>query len=64
MSWRGMLAAGVIDIAEDDKVGPVPAAHQHIAPDKGVEIILAIYESAWTGKKVSLPLKSDPRRPS
>ena len=30
---------------------------------KSVEIILAIYESAWTGKKVSLPLLSDPKRP-
>jgi predicted dehydrogenase len=31
---------------------------------KSVEIILAIYESAWTGKKVSLPLKQDPQRPA
>lgn len=30
---------------------------------KSVEIILAIYESAWTGKKVSLPLQKDPQRP-
>jgi predicted dehydrogenase len=28
---------------------------------KSVEIILAIYQSAKTGKKVSLPLKSDPK---
>jgi predicted dehydrogenase len=30
---------------------------------KSVEIILAIYQSAWTGKRVSLPLKADPKRP-
>jgi predicted dehydrogenase len=28
---------------------------------RSVEIILAIYKSAQTGKKVSLPLKSDPK---
>ncbi|MBQ18982.1 MAG: oxidoreductase [Planctomycetaceae bacterium] len=31
---------------------------------KSVEIILAIYQSAWTGRKVSLPLKRDPRIPA
>lgn len=31
---------------------------------KSVEIILAIYKSAWTGKRVDLPLKSDPKRPA
>ena len=31
---------------------------------KSVEIILAIYKSAWTGKRVELPLKSDPKIPS
>ena len=31
---------------------------------KSVEIILAIYKSAWTGKRVQLPLKSDPKRPA
>ncbi len=30
---------------------------------KSVEIILAIYKSSWTGKRVALPLKSDPKRP-
>ncbi len=30
---------------------------------KSVEIILAIYKSAWTGKRVELPLKADPKRP-
>jgi len=31
---------------------------------KAVEIILAIYQSAWTGKRVSLPLAKDPKRPN
>ena len=31
---------------------------------KSVELILAIYESAWTGKRVQLPLKADPKRPA
>ena len=30
---------------------------------KSVEIILAIYKSAWTGRRVELPLKSDPKIP-
>jgi UDP-N-acetyl-2-amino-2-deoxyglucuronate dehydrogenase len=30
---------------------------------KAVEIILAIYQSAWTGKRVTLPLTRDPKRP-
>lgn len=30
---------------------------------KSVEIILAIYQSAWTGRSVRLPLASDPIRP-
>ncbi len=30
---------------------------------KSVEIILAIYQSSWTGKQVKLPLKADPQRP-
>ncbi len=30
---------------------------------KSVEIILAIYQSSWTGKQVKLPLESDPKRP-
>ncbi|QDU80407.1 1,5-anhydro-D-fructose reductase [Polystyrenella longa] len=30
---------------------------------KSVEIILAIYQSSWTGKKVTLPLKRDPKIP-
>jgi UDP-N-acetyl-2-amino-2-deoxyglucuronate dehydrogenase len=30
---------------------------------KAVEIVLAIYQSAWTGKLVQLPLKKDPKRP-
>ncbi|GIX03908.1 MAG: oxidoreductase [Planctomycetaceae bacterium] len=31
---------------------------------KAVEIILAIYQSAWTGQRVSLPLSADPVRPN
>jgi predicted dehydrogenase len=31
---------------------------------KSVEIILAIYKSAWTGKRIALPLASDPKIPS
>lgn len=31
---------------------------------KAVEIILAIYQSSWTGKRVALPLAKDPKRPS
>ena len=31
---------------------------------RSVEIILAIYQSAWTGRKVSLPLLCDPLRPT
>jgi len=30
---------------------------------KAVEIILAIYQSSWTGKRISLPLAKDPKRP-
>jgi predicted dehydrogenase len=30
---------------------------------KSVEIILAIYKSSWTGKRVELPLSADPKRP-
>lgn len=30
---------------------------------RSVEIILAIYQSAWTGKSVQLPLAGDPERP-
>ncbi|MDB5348004.1 MAG: oxidoreductase domain protein [Schlesneria sp.] len=30
---------------------------------KAVEIVLAIYQSAWTGKRVTLPLVKDPKRP-
>ena len=31
---------------------------------KAVEIVLAIYQSAWTGKRVTLPLEKDPKRPA
>jgi len=30
---------------------------------KSVELILAIYQSAWEGKRISLPLSQDPKRP-
>jgi len=30
---------------------------------KSVEIILAIYQSSWTGQRVTLPLAGDPQRP-
>ena len=30
---------------------------------RSVELILAIYQSQWTGRRVSLPLESDPERP-
>ena len=30
---------------------------------KSVEIILAIYQSSWTGQRVTLPLEKDPQRP-
>lgn len=30
---------------------------------KSVEIILAIYKSSWSGRRVQLPLKSDPKVP-
>ncbi len=30
---------------------------------KSVEIILAIYKASWTGRRVELPLKSDPKIP-
>ena len=31
---------------------------------KSVEIILAIYKSAWSGKRVTLPLSADPKIPA
>ena len=31
---------------------------------KSVEIILGIYQSSWTGKRVNLPLKRDPKIPN
>lgn len=30
---------------------------------KSVELILAIYQSSWEGKRIDLPLQSDPQRP-
>lgn len=31
---------------------------------KSVELILAIYQSSWTGQRVTLPLQKDPQRPA
>lgn len=31
---------------------------------KSVELILAIYQSSWEGRRISLPLSKDPERPS
>ena len=31
---------------------------------RSVEIILAIYQAAWTGRTIRLPLKRDPKRPA
>lgn len=31
---------------------------------KSVELILAIYQSSWTGQRVALPLQKDPSRPN
>lgn len=40
-----------------------PARVDGVDGRKSVEIILAIYKAAWTGRTVKLPLKSDPRPP-
>ncbi|MEZ6059562.1 MAG: Gfo/Idh/MocA family oxidoreductase [Planctomycetaceae bacterium] len=40
-----------------------PARVDGVDGRKSVEIILAIYQSAWTGRTVKLPLSGDPRRP-
>jgi len=44
------------------KDGKTPAVDGHQGR-KSVELILAIYESSWTGRRVSLPLERDPERP-
>jgi predicted dehydrogenase len=44
--------------------GQKPPAVDGAAARKSVEIILAIYESSWTGRRVTLPLKQDPQRPA
>lgn len=43
--------------------GRKPLAIDGAAARKSVEIILAIYESNWTGRRVQLPLAKDPARP-
>ncbi len=50
------------DFLHSIHTGTRPAIDGHEGR-QSVEIILAIYESAWTGRKVTLPLKSDPERP-
>ncbi len=44
------------------KAGKAPAIDGYEGR-KSVEIILAIYQSSWTGQRVTLPLESDPDRP-
>src|SRR5690606_21490169 len=44
------------------KEGKTPAVDGYQGR-KSVELILAIYESSWTGRRVSLPLSADPKRP-
>lgn len=44
--------------------GRKPPAVDGASARKSVEIILAIYESSWTGRRVTLPLKQDPQRPA
>ncbi len=51
------------DFLQAVNAGSRPAIDGHQGR-KSVEIILAIYQSAWTGRKVSLPLERDPQRPA
>jgi predicted dehydrogenase len=50
------------DFVDAIKKDRTPAIDGHEGR-RSVEIILAIYKSAWTGKSVKLPLKSDPKPP-
>ena len=50
------------DFIESIQEGRAPLVDGEVGR-KSVEIILAIYKSSWTGRKVELPLKSDPKRP-
>ena len=50
------------DFIESIKTGKKPLVDGEEGR-KSVEIILAIYKSSWTGRKVTLPLKSDPKVP-
>ncbi|MCA9077059.1 MAG: Gfo/Idh/MocA family oxidoreductase, partial [Planctomycetaceae bacterium] len=44
------------------KAGKTPAVDGHQGR-KSVELILSIYESSWSGKRVTLPLEKDPTPP-
>lgn len=62
ISYAGHLAQ-LKDFVKAIKTGGQPAVDGKEGR-KSVEIILAIYKAAWSGKRVTLPLKSDPRPPS
>lgn len=61
ISYSGHLAQ-LKDFVKAIKTGSTPAVDGREGR-KSVEIILAIYKAAWSGRRVTLPLKSDPRSP-
>ncbi|MFK7822118.1 MAG: Gfo/Idh/MocA family protein [Planctomycetaceae bacterium] len=61
ISYAGHLAQ-IKDFVKAIKTGGTPAVDGKEGR-KSVEIILAIYKAAWSGRRVTLPLKSDPRPP-
>jgi len=61
ISYAGHLAQ-LRDFVKAIKTGGVPAVDGEEGR-QSVEIILAIYKAAWSGRRVTLPLKSDPRPP-
>lgn len=61
ISYAGHLAQ-LKDFIKSIETGRKPLV-DGVDGRKSVEIILAIYKSAWTGRRVELPLKSDPKRP-
>ena len=54
-------ALQIRDFCQAIKTDGTPAVDGRVEGRKAVEIILAIYKSATTGKTVKLPLKSDPK---
>lgn len=62
ISYAGHLAQ-LKDFVKAIRTGSRPAVDGEEGR-KSVEIILAIYKAAWTGRRVELPLKSDPRPPA